>query len=91
MSLTFDDLQGRIQSLAASLGVTEAHLIKICGVSLVQHFAAAERWVRMEYVGTRSAPLWLNEQEQQKLVAALKGERGTEIRMIRQAAESLFE
>ena len=91
MSVTFDDLQGRIQTLASSLGCTEEHLIRICAVSLTQHWHAADRWVRLESEPSPSAPMWVNEQERDKIVAALANQRGAQNRLLREDLEKLFE
>jgi hypothetical protein len=88
--MTFDDLIGRIQAISANYGFKEEHLIKVCVISLTNHLSAAERWVRLEYEPDRSASLWLREQERDKLLAALRGQKGSEIRLIRQALEELF-
>jgi hypothetical protein len=88
--MTFDDLHGRISTLSASSGMSEEHLIKICAVSINEHLRAAVRWIRLESPPSDSAPLWLKELERDKLLAALRGQKGSEIRLIRQALEEMF-
>lgn len=89
--MTFDDFYGWILG-RASRGWPIEMLLKMACVSIVRHEEAAERWVRLEVSDPgRSAPLWLNEHEAQKLSSALKTQRGAEFRLIRQQLQQMFD
>lgn len=77
-------------AVKAGQGFTQDHLLRIAIVSINQHLDAADRWARLEGGNTRSAPFWIEEREARKLLGVLKGQRGTEIRLLRQTLEELF-
>ena len=88
--MTFSDLQSWLIVQASRLGYPVEQLNRIAAVSIVQHFVAAERWVRLEGGYTPSAPFWLEQREAVKLAAMLRGQRGTDARLLRQALERLI-
>ena len=89
--MTFDDFRAWIIQQQAQ-GWQESTLLKMARISIVRHKEAAERWVRLEVTDPgKSAPFWLNEHEARKIAGALKGQRGTELRLLRQQLEALFD
>jgi len=88
-TISFSDFQSWLITKMGQ-GIAEGHLLKLAMVSINQHFEAADRWARLESGYHASAPLWLNQHEAEKLANALKGNRGTEMRLLRQSIENLF-
>lgn len=85
----FDDLRNYI-AVKSGQGIPEETLIKIAMISINQHFIAADRWVRLEGGDSPSAPFWIEQREADHLLGALKGQRGTTSRVLKQALEELF-
>jgi hypothetical protein len=88
-ALDMDDMRGFLMTLVAR-GWPEGLLIKQAIVSIHALQTASERWRRLEYGYARSAPLWLDERERDKLLVMLRGEKSAEARGIRQALIGMF-
>jgi hypothetical protein len=88
-ALDMEDLQGFLMTLQAQ-GWPEGLLIKQAIVSIRALHAASDRWQKMEYGYSASAPLWLDQKEAAKLVDLLRGQKSVEARSIRQALGEMF-
>lgn len=88
-NLDMDDMRGFLMTLMAQ-GWPEGLLIKQAIISIRALHAAAERWQRLEGGYVSTAPLWLDQNERDKLLVALRGQKGTETRLIRQALQDMF-
>ena len=88
--ITFDDLQGRLATLAANYGFDVEFLNKVAAIGVQRHIEAADRWVRLEADVRGSAPLWLSRQEAHNLAAVVRREKGAEMRLLHEALEDLL-
>lgn len=89
--LTIDDLKGWILGRMSGEGVSEDNMVRMAITGVKRYFDAADRWERLETPQpVTAAPLWLSTQEQQKLLDALRGHKGAEVRMLRQAIADLI-
>jgi len=88
-NLDIDDLRGFLMTLQ-SQGWPEGLLIKQAIVSVRALHAAAERWQRIEGGYVSTAPLWLDQNERDKLLTMLRGQKSVEARGIRQALQEMF-
>jgi hypothetical protein len=87
--LDMDDMRGFLLTLQAQ-GWPEGLLIKQAIVSIRALHRSAERWQRTEGGYVSTAPLWLDENERDKLLALMRGAKGVEARGIRQALQDMF-
>lgn len=72
-------------------GLTEEHLVRVCIIGLVAHFEAVDRWQRLEQDRPgRSMPIWLGEKDVNELLRGLRGQKGAEIRLVRQELQAMF-
>lgn len=89
--LSIDDLKGWILGRMSGEGVSEDNMVRMAITGVKRYFDAADRWDRLETPQpVTAAPLWLSIQERDKLLAALRGQKGTEVRLLRQAIQDLF-
>jgi hypothetical protein len=87
--LDMDDMRGFLMTLMAQ-GWPEGLLIKQAIVSIRALHAAAERWQRLEGGYVSTAPLWLDQNERDKLLVMMRGQKSTEARLLRQALQDMF-
>lgn len=73
-----------------SQGWPEGLVLKQAIVSIRALHAAAERWQRIEGGYVSTAPLWLDQQERDKLLDMLRGQKSVEARALRQALQEMF-
>jgi hypothetical protein len=84
-----DDFRGYVMTLM-SQGWPEGLVLKQAIVSIRALHAAAERWQRIEGGYVSTAPLWLDQQERDKLLDMLRGQKSVEARALRQALQEMF-
>jgi hypothetical protein len=73
-----------------SQGWPEGLVLKQAIVSIRALHDAAERWQRIEGGYVSTAPLWLDQNERDKLLDMLRGQKSVEARALRQALQGMF-
>lgn len=66
-------------------------LLKQAIISVLALQMASERWQQEARPPSATAPLWLDERERDRLLAALKRKRGREAKLLRQDLQRMFE
>lgn len=92
INLTFEDTAAFLIQKMGQTGLPEGLLAKLAAIGVQRYIEAHDRWERGENDSfVKRAPLWLDRNEADKLVAMLAGQRGTTARLIRQSIASLFD
>jgi hypothetical protein len=92
MKAGFTALVGWMQGLVdkGDEQIDEEHLCEAASVSINQYLHARDRWDRLEIIDPRAAPIWLSETEQAALLKAIRGQKGAELRLLRQAIQEVL-
>lgn len=92
INLTFSDTVAFLIQKMNQTNLPEGLLAKLAAIGVQRYIEAHDRWERGENDSfVKRAPLWLDRNEADKLVAMLAGQRGTTARLIRQSIATLFE
>lgn len=87
--LTVEDFHGWLLTKVGQ-GWPEALLLKMAVISINALMDAASRWERLEGGQSPSAPIWFDTNERDKILAAISGQKGTTIRVLRQALQKML-
>lgn len=86
----FSDLIRFLEKTGEDFGHDEDRMVRICLVGMVRYFETVDRWIRLENDRPgKVAPLWLSETDADALLKGLRGQKGAEIRLIRQELQGL--
>lgn len=74
----------------ASRGAEQGMLLKYCMIAVNALHDDADRWVRLESPGEQTSAVWLKASEAEIVVKALRSDRSSVARLVRQSIRDRF-